>query len=477
MPRLLTKYAADVMLWWLLTPLAFVLRLEGQVVDFIPEIALLMLVGLPVKAGIVYWLGWHRRSWRRVGVRDLYSLILGIFLVTAAFSLAGAMVGEAYLIPRSIPFIEGMLAALGLGGLRMATRLGSERYRAAASDRARKMRRVVIAGAGEAGVMVAREMLRHPEAGHAPIGFLDDDPSKRRERFLGLRVLGPVDALPGLVKRHAIDAVLIAMPSESGELVRRVVEVAREAGVEHRILPALHDLVSGNVAISDIREVDVQDLLRRDAVELDTEGIAHYLEGRTVLITGAGGSIGSEIARQVAAYRPRLLVLLGRGENSIYEVDNELGRTVPHVERVAVIADVRDWESLQNVFDRHRPDVVFHAAAHKHVPLMECHPEQAVFNNVIGTRNAVELSLQVGVSCFVNLSSDKAVNPTSIMGATKRATEMLVHHASHRCGAGATYVSVRFGNVLGSRGSVIPLFKEQIRRGGPVMVTHPDMKR
>lgn len=477
MPRQSLKYLVDVLLWWSLTPLAFLLRLEERVVDFLPEITFVMIVALPVKAGLVYVLGWYRRSWQRTGVRDLYSLVLGITVVSVLFVLLRQVAPSAYVLPRSVPLIEGMLAILALGGVRLATRLSSERYRALTRGVVGKARRVAIVGAGEAGVMVTREMLRHPEAGRTPVGFLDDDPSKWRNSYAGVKVIGPIEALPEMVDRHAIDEVLIAMPSQRGDAVRRVVELAREARVEHRIIPALHDLVSGNVSIAEIREVDVQDLLRREPVELDTAGISRFIRGRTVLITGAGGSIGAEVARQVAAYRPGRLLLLGRGENSIFDIDRELAHAFPALPREAIIADVRDRGSLRAFFARHRPEVVFHAAAHKHVPLMEAHPEQAVFNNVVGTRNAVELALEHGACCFVNLSSDKAVNPSSVMGATKRVSEMIVHDAALRVGPGCAYVSVRFGNVLGSRGSVIPLFREQIRRGGPVTVTHPDMKR
>ena len=271
--------------------------------------------------------------------------------------------------------------------------------------------------------------------------------------------------------------VLIAMPSQPGKVIRSVVETAHKAGVKHRIIPGIHELLSGNVSISNIRDVNVEDLLRRESVELETENIAAYLKDQVVLVTGAGGSIGSEIVRQVAGFEPKQLLLVGRGENSIYLIDRELSSTHPGIQKEALIADVRDEVSMRAIFERYRPSVVFHAAAHKHVPLMEANPEQAVFNNVFGTRNVVGLALEYRVRRFVNISTDKAVNPTSVMGAAKRVAELIVHDAAQKCGHDCGFVSVRFGNVLGSRGSVIPMFQSQIERGGPVTVTHPDMRR
>jgi len=260
-------------------------------------------------------------------------------------------------------------------------------------------------------------------------------------------------------------------------VVRRVVELAREGGVRHRIIPGIYEILSGKVSISQIREVDVEDLLRREPARLNLEEIAGYLEGRVVLVTGAGGSIGSEIVRQVARFRPERVILLGRGENSLYQLERELERTWPELNWSTVVADVRDCRKMEYVFALYRPKVVFHAAAHKHVPMMELNPDEAVFNNVGGTKNLVELALQYGVERFVNISTDKAVNPTSVMGASKRVAEYLVEWAARRAKPGQVFVSVRFGNVLGSRGSVVPLFKEQIRSGGPVTVTHPEMTR
>jgi FlaA1/EpsC-like NDP-sugar epimerase len=325
--------------------------------------------------------------------------------------------------------------------------------------------------------MLAREMVRRPDTGVIPIGYLDDDPTKRKKRFYAVPVLGTIDDMARVAMTHDIEEILIAMPSEGPEVIRRVLDKANEANLPHRAIPGIFDILNGSVNISQLREVAIEDLLRRSPVTLDTTKIASYIHGRTVLVTGAGGSIGSEIVRQICAFDPARIILFGRGENSIFHIDAEMARLWPNIPRVAVIGDVRDSDVLDSVFRRHRPDVVFHAAAHKHVPLMEANPDQAIFNNVGGTKNLVELALQYEVERFVNVSTDKAVNPTSIMGASKRVAEEVVACAALRAAPVQQFVSVRFGNVLGSRGSVIPFFKEQIKRGGPVTVTHEGMTR
>lgn len=336
---------------------------------------------------------------------------------------------------------------------------------------------MLIAGAGESGNMAAREMFRHPEAGMQPVAFLDDDKSKHGQKFLGIPVVGTIDDMEREVTQYKIDEILIAMPSESGEVIRRVVEHARKTDAKYRIIPSIYDLISGKVTINQIRNVDVEDLLRRKPVELNTGLIKKYTQDKTILVTGAGGSIGSEIVRQLSRFEPRRVVLLGRGENSIHQLVNEIDYHFSRLKYSTEIGDVRDINTLERIFKKYEPQVVFHAAAHKHVPLMEANPDQAIFNNVCGTRNLVELSLGYGVTHFVNISTDKAVNPTSVMGATKRISEQIVQWGANQTVNGEVFVSVRFGNVLGSRGSVIPKFKEQIKRGGPISITHPDMVR
>lgn len=477
--RLILKYFIDLTGWLLATPLAFWIRLEDPWLNYVKEMLALLWVGFLVKGIVLYFLGYHRRSWHKVGIRDLFVLIEGVSIVTLFLLAFVYLVPNDLNVPRSVPLIEGMLAILVLGFTRLVVRLSHEslRHPTRVKRTPGEIKNVLIVGAGEAGTMIAREMLRHPEAGMRPAGFIDDNPSKRRQRFLGLRVWGSVDDLPRVIRELAIDEVLIAMPSQTGDVVRRVVMLAREAKVKHRTIPGIYELLSGQVSISQIREVDVEDLLRRAPVRLDESDIEEYVTGRVVLVTGAGGSIGSEIVRQVARFSPEQIVLLGRGENSIYEIMQEGKEAWPDVLCTPVIADVRDRQKVAYVFDRFRPHLVFHAAAHKHVPLMEANPDEAVLNNVCGTRNLVEMALRYRVERFVNVSTDKAVNPTSIMGASKRVAEYVVEWGGRRATAGQQFVSVRFGNVLGSRGSVIPLFKKQVKRGGPVTVTHEEMVR
>ena len=474
--RAAVKYAIDLAFWSLATPVAFALRLDTAFgPGYLTGLLWLALLLVPAKAAIIFFASLHRRVWRKSSTDDLVALV---FAIGAVFVLSWVILFFAppsAVIPRSVPLIEAIAALVMLGGGRMLLRLAWERRRHHRSSK--EARRVLIIGAGEAGALVAREMQRHPEAGLRPVGFLDDDPLKRRKIINGLPVFGPLTSLTLIADEKRIDEVVIALPSARGETVRRVVRAAQEADVAHRIVPGIYELLSGNVTISQIREVNLEDLLRRDPVRLETDSIFGYIEGRVVLVTGAGGSIGSEIVRQVARFRASTVVLVGRGENSIFLIEQEMRRTHPDMRIVPVICDVRDEPALRSVFEAHRPEIVFHAAAHKHVPLMEANPDQAVFNNVGGTQNVATLCLDFGVERLVNISTDKAVNPTSVMGASKRVAEQVVLAAAQEAADGGSFVSVRFGNVLGSRGSVVPFFKEQIARGGPVTITHPDMIR
>jgi FlaA1/EpsC-like NDP-sugar epimerase len=365
----------------------------------------------------------------------------------------------------------------------------SARRTAKAGDQPATLQRVLIAGAGEAGAMVLRELRANPQMGLIPVGFVDDDPAKQNMLIHRIRVLGDRIAIPTLVRQHRVDQVIIAMPSASGKAIRTLLGVCEAAGVRTRTIPGMYELLGGNVSISQLRDVQIEDLLRREPVKTDTAQVTALLRGRRVLVTGAGGSIGAELCRQIARCDPVELTLLGHGENSIFDIYNELSKRAgergnrgagetEHVSRCtlhAVIADVRDGERLRGILMQRRPEIVFHAAAHKHVPLMEENEVEAVTNNVLGTLRLVEASLAADVQAFVLISTDKAVNPTSVMGATKRVAELLVQAATGQ--TGGCYVAVRFGNVLGSRGSVVPLFRQQIAAGGPVTVTHPDIKR
>lgn len=335
---------------------------------------------------------------------------------------------------------------------------------------------VLIVGAGVAGVIVADVLGQSQDRDDfEPVGYVDDDPDKQNKILHGLPVLGTKEDIPSLVERHKIKEIIIAIPSATGQVIRQIIEICHRTKARLKILPGFYDLITGKIKISKIRNVEVDDLLGRKPISLDVDEMAGYLTNRKVLITGAGGSIGSEISRQVARFLPKEIILLGRGENSIYEIELKLREAFPELHLTPEIGDIKDRARINHIFDQHRPDVVFHAAAHKHVHLMERCPDEAVKNNIIGTYNLAEVACRSGAGTFVLISTDKAVNPTSIMGATKRVAEMIIQSMNKR--GGAHFVAVRFGNVLGSRGSVIPLFKRQIARGGPVTITHPEMMR
>jgi len=468
------KFALDLFLWIVAVPFALFLRLETIPLRYLSGLLLYLALSVPLKAFLIWIFNLPRQYWSAVGMRDLFVIAKCVFWGTfLSFALVYVFF-PFYPLPRSVPLIEGLLALLFLGGLRFGVRFFREYYQ---GGKKRKAKRILVAGAGEAGIMIAREMLRHPESGLVPVGFLDDDPAKRGQLFLGLRVLGKLDELPRVVREHRVEEVLIALPSAPGEVVRRVFDSARAAKVPCRAIPGVYEILSGKVTISQIREVNLEDLLRREPVRLDLEAIGAYLQGKVVLVTGAGGSIGREIARQLTRFSPKEILLFEHGENSLFEIEMELKSEWPNLSYRAIVGDTKDRSRLEYIFEQYRPQVVFHAAAYKHVPMMELNPSEAVFNNVLGTKNLVEVALEKGVERFVNISTDKAVNPSSVMGATKRVAEYIVQWAARRAREGQVFVSVRFGNVLGSRGSVVPVFQELIRKRKPITITHPEMKR
>ena len=458
---------------------SFALRLDVSELPFYFPAALVMCaVGLIIKLPVYFYFGLYRRLW-------IYASTSELRLITVAVTAASVLTSGAMLLlisldliqpgmPRSALGIDWLLSLVLIGGSRFTLRILAEQS-AAPRNALRESKRILIVGAGDAGALVARELQKSSQLNLVPIGFLDDDPAKQNHQIYGISVIGKINKIAGVLDSKQIDEVIIAIPSAPGKIIRLVNDACRQKGISSRTIPGIYELIGGKVSVNRLREVDITDLLRRDPIKIDDQLIGAIIKGRRVLVTGAGGSIGREICRQVARWEPSELILLGHGENSIFESLLELTENFSTLPIRPVIADVRDAERIQEVFKVHRPQVVFHAAAHKHVPLMEANVEEAVTNNVLGTRNVVAAADRHEVERLVLISTDKAVRPVSIMGATKRLAEMIVLDAAHR--NKRAYSVVRFGNVLGSRGSVVPLFKNQIARGGPVTVTHPDMHR
>jgi FlaA1/EpsC-like NDP-sugar epimerase len=481
--------AADAVLLPLAAVLAFALRLDSaKLQPYVPAMLAYALAAPLIKIPIFWALGMYRTYWQYADTNELLLLIWAAAigcLAQGALFLGAQVLFPSLLVPgvpRSIPFIDLLLTLAVIAAPRLALRAGagSARRRGKSGEPAGSLQHVLIAGAGEAGAMVLRELRQNPQTGLVPVGFVDDDAAKHGVLLNRMRVLGGREAIPQLVREHTIDQVIIAMPSATGKTVRELVDICEEAGVRARIVPGIYELLDGSVRLSQLRDVQIDDLLRRAPVQTDTAQVRELLAGKRVLVTGAGGSIGAELCRQILRCVPASLILLGHGENSIFDIHNELKVECSRLQAATcnlqpVIADIRFPDRLEAVFAEHRPEVVFHAAAHKHVPLMEDNIADAITNNVLGTLRMVEASAAAGASAFVLISTDKAVNPSSIMGATKRAAELIVQRAARN--SDCAFVAVRFGNVLGSRGSVVPYFQKQIAAGGPVTVTHPEVRR
>jgi FlaA1/EpsC-like NDP-sugar epimerase len=471
-------FAFDILLLPLAAVVAFSARFEGPwQADTERALRVFILTAVPLKLLLLFALGLYRRLWRYASVTDLEMLIAGagacaavdVVLGTVGLRVVGLLPGR---LSYAVILLDACLSALVIALPRLAVRVVARHQRRTRDD---TFRRTIVVGAGVAGGMIVRELVENAQLGMVPVGILDDDPRKHGMRLHNVRVLGPLSALEKAASSIVATDVVIAMPSAPGRTIREVVRAARTAGLVTRTVPGLYEILSGEKRVNALRQIEIQDLLRREPIKTDLKQVASLVSDRVVMVTGAGGSIGSELCRQLARLEPRRIVAVGRGENSIFELVQELTRLFPDVAVQPVIADVRDYTRMESVISLHRPYSVFHAAAHKHVPLMEANVAEAVLNNVLGTQNVVRLCDQYEVKHFVLISTDKAVRPTSVMGATKRAAEHVVHDAAVRRKSG--YVSVRFGNVLGSRGSVVPTFLRQIAEGGPVTITHPDMTR
>jgi len=438
----------------------------------------LWLVGsaLVIKPVIYSMFGLYRRLWVYASVSELKLVVAAV--TTASLAVSALNIGLFSLnafgpgFSRSALAIDWLLSLVFVGGTRFTLRILAESNQARGQG---KRKKILVIGAGSAGALVVKELQKNRQMNMEVIGFLDDDPAKQRHNLMGVPVIGKMTDLARALDARPVDEVIIAIPSAPGRVVRLVADICRLKGVTFRTMPGIFELLGGKVSVSRLREVDITDLLRREPIRLNDESIGTTIAEKTVLVTGAGGSIGRELCRQIGRWNPRCLLLLGHGENSIFETLLELNENFPHLNIRPLIADVRDARRLEAIFAEYRPQVVFHAAAHKHVPLMEVNPAEAVTNNVLGTKNMVDVADQFDVERFVLISTDKAVAPSNVYGATKRLSEMLVLDAAQR--TGKLFTVVRFGNVLGSRGSIIPKFKRQIAAGGPLTVTHPDMER
>ena len=453
--------------------ISLLIRFDGYIT---PHYMHQMVDALPIMviSYIVMLLSMHlyTRIWRYAGMREMVAVLIATTLGAGLF-YTGMYVFDKSL-PRSIYLISWILSTGVIGIGRMVLHYIAMRYGGKQSTDADMVNTLII-GAGDAGATIAREIERYHKRSRKVIGFIDDDESKFNRLMGGVRILGNRHDIPSIVKENKVKEIIIAMPSVTRNEIRKIMEICSPLKCKVNTLPGMYQLLDDEVLVSHLHPVSIEDLLERDEVRLDMDIVEHYIRDKVVLVTGAGGSIGSEICRQIMRVGPKQLLLLGHGENSIYLINQELKNIYKDGPIIPIIADIRDKQQLDQIFTQYNPQVVFHAAAHKHVPLMEIQPMAAVLNNIYGTRNVADVAGRHGVERFVMISTDKAVNPTSVMGATKRVAEKVI--ISMNDTYDTKYITVRFGNVLGSRGSVIPLFKKQIEAGGPVTVTDPEMTR
>ena len=439
------------------------------------------ILSVPVKIVTFYQFGFYKRLWRYASMDAIISILWGVgissvIITGTVFVLFGLGLMVDTSLPRSIPLIDGLLTLIIIGGLRLSLRM--VQYQAGGGHSSREGKRVLIAGAGDAGEMIAREMHTSKFIQDHLVGFVDDDPIKIGSILHNVPIFGPLNKIPEIVDKEQIEEIIIAMPTAPGEVIRKVVSLSEANGITPKTLPGIYELISGDVTVNQLREVQVGDLLRRESVIIGMGRVKDLLRNKNILVTGAGGSIGSELCNQISQCQPEKLYALGHGENSLFELASKIKGWSENEQKEKleiIVADIRDQNRMASIFSRIKPDIIFHAAAHKHVPLMETNLEDAITNNILGTRSLLEISITEKVEKFVYISTDKAVDPINIMGMTKKVGELMVSQAAQT--TGKPYVSVRFGNVLGSRGSVVPFFKEQIKAGGPVTITHPDVER
>ena len=452
---------------------SFYLRFEGN----IPQVYFITYYHTAWAGTLIYLVifslfGLYNRLWQYASISELLSILYAVTVGTGSVVLAVYFLAPMR-YPNTVAVLFWLTTMFLIGGSRFLGRILQHGVSKVHIPGVPK--RVLIIGAGDAGALAVRELKNSNYREGTPVGIIDDAPEKQKLKMMGIPVLGTRADITRVVMAHQVEEVIIAMPSASGNVIRDITEICERSGLVIKIMPGVYNFFSGQVDTLEIRDVQIEDLLGRDQINLDIEEVAGYLTGETVLVTGAGGSIGSELCRQISRFKPGKLILVGRGENSIFDIQQELRSDCPELNLITEILDIRDREKVELVFMKYKPGVVFHAAAHKHVPLMEGNPEEALKNNILGTYNVAEISDLTQVKTFVLISTDKAINPTSIMGATKRVAEMIIRSLDRL--SQTRFVVVRFGNVLGSRGSVIPTFKKQIAKGGPVTVTHPEMVR
>jgi FlaA1/EpsC-like NDP-sugar epimerase len=474
----IVAFAASLMLSFLVAN-NMQFRSDWLIDQYTPLLFFFIIIKLAVFGFFKQYRGW----WRYVGISDLLGILraslVSTLIIVALWTillLTPAPIREKL---QSVTFVgQGVFMAdlfttfLLLAGLRMLVRLYHEEFRTVESGR---LKRLLIVGAGNTGVSLLGDLHKKVVAEYEVVGFIDDDPNKQGMFILGLPVLGTVEQLPKICKERDIEEIAIAMPSATHRQRRHVIQVCEGIKIRFHTVPSISDIASGKFRVSQIRNVDINDLLGREAVELDLQSIEAFLKDKVIFVSGAGGSIGSEMCRQVCNFGPKLLLLVEQAENPLFYIDRELRTKFPSLQIKAIICDITDKLRVSEIFEKHHPEVVIHAAAHKHVPLMELNPGEAIKNNVVGTQTVTDAADRFGSTNFVMISTDKAVNPTSIMGSSKRIAEMYVQDLART--SKTHFVTVRFGNVLDSEGSVVPIFKKQIAEGGPVTVTHPDMKR
>ncbi len=456
--------------------LAYAIRFDFTIPrQYWPRIGALLPAVLAIKLVVFWQLGCFRGWWRYVSLPDLIQIVKANFLASAIFVAYAVIVYRLDSIPRAVLILDGIFCLLLIGGIRVVTRVYREYYKPDHQGSEMPRNKVLLVGAGDAGQLIAREVRSNLQLDIDIVGFIDDDPVKRKTTLQGLKILGTQIDLDKIVNQYNVDEIIIAIPSATGKQIRSIVERCQKTEVRFKILPGVGDLIDGRVSVQQLRDVDLNDLLGRDPISLDKVQINHYLQGKRVLVTGAGGSIGSEICRQVARFNPQKLILFENGETPLFLIEQELGQQFSQLAIVPIIGDVRNRSRVNAIFDEQMPQVVFHAAAYKHVPMMEKNPAEAVNNNIHGTRLVADAADDFGVEKFVMISTDKAVRPTNVMGSTKRIAEMYVQSLNKL--SKTSYVTTRFGNVLGSNGSVVPTFKEQIEKGGPITVTDPEVTR